>query len=642
MKLSDSYNVSELRPRATLLAVIFSFLFALLGMRLWYLQIWRGDEYRQFSDENRFKVKRLSAPRGKILDRQGRLLADNRPRFDVVFTRGFSSDLDEELKVLGEIFAWSDIEFEEVKRQLKKSAPYLAKRIARDVSWNELAQIESRNLELSGVDVEVIAVRDYLYGDAFFHSIGYTGEVNEMDLIRLRKKYPERNYRLGDQIGVIGTEARFESYLRGEDGQEFVVVDVKGRPVQKTGFNIFDQSSRLEAIAGKTLQLTLDLELQLEAVRAFEDKIGAAVAIEPETGEILAMVSRPGLNPNLFTREVSGKQLLEMRNRPDKPFLDRTIQEHYPPGSTLKLVMAAAALETDVIDPDTIIDCPGYYRLGRRVWHDHNRAGFGEINVHTAIKKSSNVFFFNVGMMLGLDNIQHWSKLFGLGRRTNLAHEAIAADRRSSRLRVFNSEQSGFIPDTEWIRKKGHTTVKAETINSAIGQGAFLVTVLQLSRMVSIFGNGGKVFQPQLLKHVYDPEGGLDESFTSVLENEIRLRPQTVNTVLSGMDAVVNESGGTARRARLKGYRAGGKTGTSQVINLGRMREQGLDDTKKFQDHALFVGLAPLDNPKIAVAVIVENGGSGGRTAAPIAGAMMQNYLNRTLPAGGEAVGKYE
>jgi len=253
VKLSDPYNISDLKPRTTILAVGFAIIFGLLMTRLWYLQIWKGEEYREFSDRNRFKIKRLSAPRGKILDRNGRLLADNRPRFDVNFTRGYSMDSDLELDVLRDIFHWTPEGLEEQKKAIKSSALYQSTPIARDVTWSQLAKIENRSLELSGVDIEVVAVRDYLYGDAFFHVIGYTGEVNEQDLKRLSKRYPERNYRIGDQIGVIGAESLLEGQLRGKDGKEFVVVDVRGRPVQQSGLNLLGKDTRIEPFAGKTV-----------------------------------------------------------------------------------------------------------------------------------------------------------------------------------------------------------------------------------------------------------------------------------------------------------------------------------------------------------------------------------------------------
>ncbi|PIR21999.1 MAG: penicillin-binding protein 2 [Deltaproteobacteria bacterium CG11_big_fil_rev_8_21_14_0_20_45_16] len=634
MRLSDPYNVADLKPRAIGLAIFFGALVFCLLVRLWYLQIWRGDEYRAFSDRNRFKIKRISAPRGKIFDRNAKLLADNRPRFDVLYTRGFSDDPELELTKLKDIFGWSTEENAARVAQVKASAPYQSRRLARDISWDQLAKIESRSLEFLGVDVDVISVRDYLYGDAFFHTIGYTGEVDDRDLDRLQGRYPDREYRLGDQIGVIGSEALYEPYLRGRDGREFTVVDVKGRPVERTGLDWFDKSNLQEAVAGRSLTLSLDLELQLTAVRAFGENIGAAVALDPQTGEILAMVSRPALDPNLFTQQISGKQLAEWRDREDKPFLDRTLGEHYPPGSTFKIVMATAALETGVIQPDTIIYCPGSFRLGSRVWSDHNRAGFGSITVHDAIQRSSNVFFFNVGLMLGLDTMYHWSKLFGLGRRTNLGNEVFESDDgkvgKVAKLWRFNSEQSGFIPSENWVNQVGNTTIKAETINAGIGQGAFLLTITQLARMISILGNSGKVFQPQLLKKMSSADGLRERSFKAILENQIEFQEKSVKTVTEGIRAVVNDPGGTAMRARLKNYIVGGKTGTSQVVGL--LRAKADKDREDYQDHALFVGMAPLEHARIAVAVIVEHGGHGGTTAAPIARAMMENYLSRNFP----------
>lgn len=629
MRLGDPYNLSDLRPRAIFLGSFFIFMLFLLFSRMWYLQIWKGEQYRQFADQNRFKIKRIAAPRGQIYDRNGNLIADNRPRFDVNFTRAYAANVTGEFEQLQKIFNWNAEDYQKKLDQVKKAGPYQPVQIARDVPWDQLAQIEAHSLDLGSVDIDVLAVRDYLYGDSFFHVIGYTGEINDRELKILKEKYPKREYRLGDSIGVIGVENLYEGVLRGRDGEEFIVVDVKGRPVKKSGLKLFDQSTRKNAEAGFEVYLTLDLELQLAAYRALEGKRGAAVAIDPKTGEVLAMVSRPGLDPNLFTTEISPGELKTIQDRPDKPFLDRTLAEHYPPGSTFKIVMATAALESQVITPETIINCPGTYRLGRRVWHDHNHAGFGPINVVKAIQKSSNVFFFNIGMMLGLDTMYEWASRFGLGRRTNLGNELFIDHGRIQSLKRFNHEQSGFIPNSAWVDAVGNTTVAAETINAGIGQGAFLASITQLARMMTLIGNEGKVFQPQLLKEIRDQTGKRVKSFHAVLENQIQFHPGTLETVKKGISAVVNEAGGTAWRARVQGIEVGGKTGTSQVVSLTKVTKEDLAKNESLRDHALFVGLAPLDNPQIAVAVIVENGESGGHAAAPVAKVMIENYLKR-------------
>lgn len=630
MKLSNPNSVAELRHRAAALAIIFSCFLGLILIRLWYLQIWKGEEYRRFSDRNRFKIERLAAPRGQIIDRNGQLLADNRPRFDLQFTRAFSSNIDEEIKTLAEIFQWDEQTRLTKQAEVSKAAAYRSVRLARDITWDQLAQVQARSLELSGVDIDVLAVRDYLYGDSFFHSLGYTGEINEADLIRLSERYPERGYRLGDEIGVIGAEAFYERFLRGVDGREFHVVDVRGRPVQKSGLDLFDQKLRVEPQAGKTLQLTLDLPLQLEAIRAFGSERGAAVAISPQTGELLALVSRPALDPNIFTREVSGELLRKLRDRADKPFLDRSVAEHYPPGSTFKLIMATAALELGVIDTHTKYFCPGYFRYGRRVWRCHKRQGHGHVDLRDAIKKSCDVFFYNVGLLVGLDRMHEFSRRFGLGKRTHLGHEVFSKEGRLDRFFRFNFEQAGFIPDTRWVQEKGHTTIEGETINAGIGQGGYVTTVIQLARMVSIFANNGTIFQPQLVKNIRSPSGKILESYNSIVENRLRIEKIARDSVLDGMFAVVNEPEGTALGSRLRDFNFGGKTGTAQVVSLHRTENQD-DLARELQDHALFVGLAPIENPQIAVAVVVENGGSGSRSSAPIAKAMVQNYLNRHL-----------
>lgn len=641
MRLSDPYNTADLKPRAFVLAGILSFFIFCLLIRLWYLQIWKGEEYRAFSDQNRFKIERLSAPRGQVVDRHGQILADSRPRFDILFTRGFASNSEkraerdqaalEQLQKLKEIFKWSDETFEERREQIFKSPPYQGRRMARDVTWAQLAMVEARSFDLSAVGVEVVAVRDYLYGDAFFHVLGYTGEVNERDLERLKKRFPERNYRIGDQIGVIGAEALYEKLLRGVDGRNFNVVDARGRPVASASLKKIQQGGREDPVAGRRLRMALDLELQLETVRAFKDEMGAAVAINPQTGEVLAYVSRPGLDPNDFTREITRGQLKSWRERPDQPFLDRAVGEHYPPGSTLKLVMAAAALEEAVINERTKYFCPGFFRFGRRVWRCHEARGHGIVDLRAAIQKSCDVFFYNAGLLLGLDKMNQWSRKFGLGRRAFPGLEVFHSQFPLLTLPRFNSEQIGNIPSVEYVQESGVTTVEAETINAGIGQGAFLTTTLQLARMMAAFGNDGRLYQPQLVLEATDSKGINLERYESTFENRLRLKPETMEAIQSALHAVVNEPGGTALRVRTSEFKFGGKTGTAQVVALPQNRALAALMGKQFQDHALFVGLAPLEDPQIAVAVLVDHGGSGSKAAAPIAQAMVKNYLLRKL-----------
>src|SRR5665213_2672260 len=270
MKLSDPYNTSEFRARSTSVAFLFGGLLLLLLVRLWYLQLWEGDLYREFSDRNRFKIERLSAPRGPLLDRNGQLIADSRPKFDATFTRGNSQNFESELSLLRDIFKWSSDEFEKRKEKLSKAPAYQSQQIAQDLSFDELALIQSQNLELPSVDIEVNAVRDYLYKDAFFHVIGYTREINETDLQKFQEAFSERNYRQGDQKGVTGIESLYEPLLRGQDGRDFIVVDAKGRRINREQWALLPSANRVEPVSGLLLHLSLDLDLQLQAYKSLE------------------------------------------------------------------------------------------------------------------------------------------------------------------------------------------------------------------------------------------------------------------------------------------------------------------------------------------------------------------------------------
>lgn len=354
------------------------------------------------------------------------------------------------------------------------------------------------------------------------------------------------------------------------------------------------------------------------------------MAFDPRNGEVLAYVSRPALDPNLFTQVLRSDDFKRLTSQNENPFLDRVVGEHYPPGSTLKLVMAAAALENGVIDERTTHFCGGSFRFGRRVWGCHKRDGHGRVNIIDAIEQSCDVFFYNVGLSLGLDAMFSWSARFGLGRRTFLGSEFLKAPQEN--LYRFNSEQIGFLPYEDWILARRHTTVEAETINAAIGQGAYLVTLLQLVRTISAFGNEGKIFEPLLVLEETNIQTGEKKSFDALVENNLHLDSRTRRIILKGMEQVVEGSLGTARGSRLPKIHFGGKTGTSQVVQLDVWKKRAKAE-RNFEDHGLFVGLAPIDKPELAVAVIVEHGGQGSRSAAPIAKQIIQAHFEKTMRA---------
>ncbi len=630
MKLSDPYNVSTFASRATGVTIGFCFLIFVLAVRLWYLQIWRGEELRAFSDRNRFKIEKLAAPRGPIFDREGVLIADSRPRFDLTITRGYSPDLEREMLLVKDILKWDSAKLDQVMVRISKAGRYQEVVIATDLTFDELTLIESHSLDLEGLEIKAQSVRDYLYGQSFFHVLGYTREVGDSDLKTIQSRYPAHVYSRGDQIGVKGIEALYESFLKGKEGNDFVVVDVKGRRVARSEWRLLPQIPREEPRSGTGLRLTIDASLQLVAQKALMESghAGAVVALDPRNGEVLALVSVPALEPNAFTGVLTGKTLKGWIDRDDKPFLDRTMGEHYVPGSIFKLVVAAAALEQGIIDERTSYFCPGYYRFGNRAWKCHAKDGHGRVTIVQALERSCDVFFYNIGLKMGLDSIYHWAARYGFGRRTALGHEAFKGKLDS--LFRFNSEQTGFIPSLEWVQSKRRTTVDAEVLNASIGQGAVTVTMIQLARMVAALTNGGKVHQPQLVLSTLDAKKQAVESFQGRLETTIQLEPRTEELILRGMEEVVQGKEGTARASRIANLMYGGKTGTAQVAALAATKNSTL---RRLQDHALFVAVAPSRNPHIAIAVIVENGGQGSRAAAPIARQMLEVYFSKAKMA---------
>jgi penicillin-binding protein 2 len=421
---------------------------------------------------------------------------------------------------------------------------------------------------------------------------------------------------------VKGVEALYESILRGHDGSDFTVVDARGRRVNQEQWKLLPKTVREDPVSGMGLMMSFDLDLQLETAKALAGKQAAAIALDPNNGQVLAMVSLPGLDPNIFAGVVKGDQMADFMERDDKPFLDRSLAEHYPPGSTFKLAIASAALEQGVIDENTTYFCPGYYKFGNRVWKCWDKQGHGRVNVVQAIERSCDVFFYNVGLALGLDSIYQWAARFGFGRRSFLGNEVFPG--KLETLFRFNSEQPGFIPNSEWVLSRRSSSVEAEIINASIGQGAVTVTLMQLARMASIIANGGRVYQPQLVLSTVGADGKPLQSFESKLENDILFKPKTLELVRRGMSEVVNGSLGTARASKISGLIYGGKTGTAQVAALNLTKKFR---SKSLEDHSLFVAVAPIENPKIAVAVIVENGGHGSSGAAPVGKLMIQTYL---------------
>ncbi|MEW6057734.1 MAG: penicillin-binding protein 2 [Bdellovibrionota bacterium] len=635
--LGQDEQIREYQFRFRYLYIVLFIAFSLLLARLWYLQIVDGDKYRQYSEENRIKRVKITSPRGMIFDRNKKLLVDNRPAFDLEVTPQELYADKEWKKTIARLAKMLKTSEQEILEELQKSKgqpAFLPVKVKQDLNQEEVAIIEAHKLDLPGVDIQMEIRRTNLYGDLAAHLMGYIGEVNPNELPRLNKNIAAGSppYKMGDVTGKFGLEARLESVLRGIDGEEYIEVDALGHRKRQTK-GITSSLKAKPSVPGKNLILTIDQDLQLAAQQALEKiysakQIAAVIALDPRTGEILAALSQPSFDPTLFSRGVNAKLWNELLNNAYRPLRDKTLQDHYSPGSTFKTITAIAGLEEKLIDEHTTVHCPGSYRLGNRSYGCWNRRGHGQVNVHKALKESCDVFFYKLGQRLGIDTIAKYSTMLGLGKRTgvNLAHE-----------------ETGLIPTEAWkLKRFGQEWIAGETLSCAIGQSYMLTTPLQLANAYAAVGSGGFLWRPYIVKYIESPEGRILKEFQPEPIGKAEISKPTLDIIRKALTAVVAEPGGTTFGHRIPGIDVAGKTGTSQVVRL----QQGKHITKceampfDIRDNGLFAAFAPPENPVIAVAVVAEHACHGASGASPIALAVIKAYLQKYMPEryGDEAI----
>ena len=573
----------------------------ILLSRLWYLQILNGDDYRQKSENNRVRIRPILAARGMILDRFGKVMVDNRPAFDVFLLREDAGNLKEAIKNVSGVIKTRP---EDIETSLRRESPIRPVRIKRDIDRETLATLLTNRLDLPGITVSIEPKRSYPYGNLGSHLFGHIGEVTEKQL----SVGSYTDYRMGSLIGKSGLELKYETYLKGVDGGKYVEIDASGRELSIL--------KEVDSYPGNNLVTTIDLELQKAAEEAFKDKAGAVVAMDPRNGEILAMISSPAFNPDMFSGPLDSEEWNLLINNPLKPLQNRAIQGQYPPGSTYKTIVAAAALEEGVITKDTAFQCNGSYRFGNRNYRCWKSDGHGSVSLHRAIVESCDTYFYQVGLKLGIDKIAEYSRKFGLGQPTGIE---------------LSDEKSGIVPDRAWKQKRfGTPWFEGETLSCAIGQGFNLVTPIQLLTAYAALTNGGDVYQPHLAKAIVGPDGKVLRTLLPEARKKLILSPETVELLKAGLQGVVNEPGGTARSARLDDIKVGGKTGTTQVVAMrADQRVKGEDLTYWFRDHAWFASFAPVEDPRIALVVFIEHSGySGGHAAAPVAGKILKSFFD--------------
>ncbi|MDW8353373.1 MAG: penicillin-binding protein 2 [Bryobacterales bacterium] len=563
------------------------FLFLISGF--WNLQVRNPEWYSELAERNRIKALPILAPRGKILDRDGRVIVDNHSSFSVVVSR---DQLRPESVRL--IAAGLHLDAEQLWRRVDgfRERPHYEPIVLKNqLSPGELAFVEAHRSTPGFPEMELIHSQQRLYPrhGLAAHLIGYVGEVSEAELNTLEFA----RYKPGDVVGKAGVERQYNEVLMGVDGQRQVIVDSRGRVRQVFGLE--------EAIPGKNLRLTIDLDVQAVAELAMEGRRGAVVALDPRNGEILAMVSRPSFDPNRFAGRIRPDYWKQLVEHPETPLLNRAIQAQLAPGSTFKPFVAIAALDSGVIDEGFTVFCRGGAHFYGRFFKCHVKGGHGAVDLHRAIAQSCDVFFYRVGDRLGIDRIAEYAELFGLGKKTgvDLPHEA-----------------AGLVPSTRWkVRTFRQKWYAGETISVAIGQGALTVSPLQLAYAVGGLAMGGVWYTPHVVQGAARPKP----------VKQIRLEPDQLARVVAGMSAVVNE-GGTGTRARLPGVEVCGKTGTAQLASNQALKNSKLAQTLK--DNAWFVGFAPCESPEIVVAALFE-AGEHGHLAAPIVRDVIKAYLDK-------------
>ena len=609
-RLKDSNREKRIYAFRTIVALLFvTLLVGALVFRLYHLQVVNHQYFQTLSDKNRMQLQSIAPTRGLIYDRNGILLADNQPVFSVAIIPEYSEAIEITIQQISSIINISEDQISRFKKRLKRSRrPFQAVILRSKLSEQEIAQIEVRRHELPGVKVQAELARHYPMASDTAHSIGYVGRINEKDL----SEVDEQNYSATNYIGKLGVERFYENELHGRVGFQTIETNASNRVLR-----VLDRTS---PVPGLDLTLHMDSKLQHKAVELLGGRRGAVVAIEPETGGILSLVSTPSFDPNAFVTGIDYKSYGELRDSLDLPLFNRALRGQYPPGSTIKPIIGLGGLESKVATREFSIWDEGKYQLknDERIYRDWKRQGHGRINLSSAIAQSCDIYFYDLAFKLGVDGMSKYLGYFGFGK--NMALD-------------ISDAREGILPTRDWKRAlKGRTWYPGDSLNMGIGQGFMLATPLQLATAVSLIANRGEWKTPSLLKSVSSELGGSEGLVRSrqVDHSDIKLNNQdNLDFIIQAMTEVMHGKRGSARGSgRNAKYRMAGKTGTAQVVGIKQGEKYDAEALKeRHRDHALFVGFAPVNEPKIAVAVIVENGGGGSRAAAPIARALFDEWL---------------
>lgn len=574
----------------------------LLATRLWYLQYWKHDLYATASRENQVKLQVIPPTRGLIFDRNGVELAVNLPTYGIYLIPEQIKDIEDTLDKLGKLLDLSAEQLEQFRDYRRDYKAFESIPLVSRLSDEDTAKFAVQSHNFPGVVLQAVLNRSYPQGLLTAHSVGYVGRITKEDLAKLDQ---DRNrYQGTHHIGKSGVEQSYESLLHGEPGYQQVEVDAHGRVIRVL--------TKSPPVSGQNLRLSIDLRLQQLATQALGERNGAVVALDPSNGEVLVFVSQPGFDPNLFVHGISKAAYQELLASPDRPLFNRALQGKYPPGSAIKPFIGIAGLAAGATDYRSPVYCPGFYRLPghERKYRCWKRHGHGALNLHQAIAQSCDVFFYQLAARLGIDRMQQMLNRFGFGHPTNLD---------------IAGESAGLVPSQKWKRNtRGAAWYPGETIITGIGQGFLLATPLQLAVATGLLAMQGELHRPHLGPTRTFPAGA-----DALVEHPVDVSPGYWRQIIAGMVAVFADPRGTAHRIGQESpWPMAGKSGTSQVFGLTQKDDDtGKDATGRLQDHALFIAFAPVENPRIAVAVVVENGGSGSRNSAPIARLVIDRYL---------------
>jgi penicillin-binding protein 2 len=602
---NKSRPIPKLEPRIAGLTALIMVVLGAATIRLYYLQIIKHHDMAELADRNRIRIQRLPAMRGLVFDNRHRALVDTHPSFDATITPEDSPNLQGTIAKLEKLLGEDNMAAKLSEAEDQGRPEFDPVTVEERLNWQQVVALETHQLELPGVSLQVEPRRHYIYGSLASHLLGYVGEVTVKDLA----KYPD--YRMSDEIGKFGLERSWEDILRGQAGGQEVEVDSVGRRLRML--------REIPEQPGNSVVMTIDLDLQQVAEQSFGQHAGALVALDPNTGYVLAMTSHPAFDPDIFAQGIKSAQWRTLTTDPSHPLEDRAIQGAYPAGSTFKVVDAIAGLSERTLTTGTDYYCPGGLYFGHREYRCWRKQGHGHLSVHRAIVESCDVFFYQVGEHLGIDRLAQWAHALGLGKKTDID---------------LGNEKAGSVPSTEWKEQRFHERwYPAETLSVAIGQGYLTVTPLQLAELAAEVANGGIRYKPQFVRETRSLDGTVVKDYPPVIESRVRIDPSVLQTVRNAMADVVAAPNGTAHAVRIDGITIAAKTGTAQVVKEAQgVRVKETAQPEKYRDHGWFIAFAPVDHPQIAIACIVEHGGHGASSAGLVVRAVLQRYFELHPP----------